>query len=85
MLGEFRLLGVLNDDLVRLRTSDVSGNYGAQLWSSIKLSKSKDCVRCETKLTAGARAFKPITNGYNRMHRICASCVERLKPQHETP
>lgn len=86
MLTECQLLRVLNDGLVRLQTSDFSGDYGAQLWTRVTLRKSKNktkkCCNCDSELAPGDVAFTPITNGYNRMHRICTICIERMRKDH---
>ncbi len=81
MMGECRLLSVMNEGLVRIATSDFSGDYGAQLWAKAKLRKEKKCFACEGQVAVGTEVYSPITNGYNRMHRICVGCVERMKSQ----
>lgn len=30
---------------------------------------------CTVPLAKGAEAFSPITNGYNRQHRVCFLCL----------
>lgn len=52
--------------------------YGAQLWTVGKIRKrGKRCVTCWNPLAPGCDAYRPITNGYNRMHRICTACIDR--------
>jgi hypothetical protein len=78
-LTSCRLLGVMNDGLIRLDTADWSYNYGKQLWSVVKTRKIAECVNCDGEISKSTNAYSPITNGYNRMHRICTTCVERMK------
>lgn len=48
-----------------------SEEYGEQVWSLCRLRRHKEskCVICGK--TLGEFGFRPITNGYNRIHRIC--------------
>jgi hypothetical protein len=57
----------------------LSSQYGEQLWAAITLRKNKDCFVCEIAMPRGGKAYRPITNGDNRMDRLCVSCVERLE------
>jgi hypothetical protein len=57
----------------------LSSQYGVQLWSAITLRKSKACFVCEIVMPRGAPAYRPITNGDNRMDRLCVRCVEHLE------
>lgn len=45
--------------------------YKRQVWALAKLRKHKTsrCAICGREV--GAVGYRPITNGYNRMHRIC--------------
>ena len=52
--------------------------YGRQIWtlSTRNLSAKyheRPCAKCGVRLGA-AKAYHPITNGNNRMHRICVKC-----------
>jgi hypothetical protein len=50
--------------------------YGRQCWTKVKLTqrirKVRLCAMCDGRL--GKEAFFPITNGKNRMERICLEC-----------
>jgi hypothetical protein len=50
--------------------------FGRQCWTKAKITKrvreSRLCVMCKGPL--GNKAFRPITNGNNRMERICLEC-----------
>lgn len=49
--------------------------YGEQVWSMSKLTikhKNDECAIC--RRSVGDHAYRPFTNGHNRMKRICASC-----------
>lgn len=51
-----------------------SGRTYVDLWVSAKLRKNTTCVFCDDPMCVGDEAFRPITNGYNRMwrgHRVC--------------
>lgn len=54
----------------------VATDFGAQVWSRAKLRKAKQCRVCGRRMLVGDRAYRPITNGQNRWHRMCLSCVE---------
>ena len=45
------------------------------VWSIVKLRKSSRCAECKEPLAVGAMAFRPLTNGNNRMDRLCGRCV----------
>jgi len=79
MLTDCRLLGVMNEGLVRMDTADFSYNYGKQLWGIVKTRKVARCANCDQEIPKASQVYSPITNGYNRMHRICTTCVEQLK------
>jgi hypothetical protein len=50
--------------------------FGRQCWTKCKMTKhtreSRQCAMCKGPL--GKEAFRPITNGNNRMERICLEC-----------
>lgn len=43
--------------------------FGQQMWTLVKCRKHKRCVITDVDLYK-QEAFAPVTNGYNRMHRI---------------
>jgi len=49
-----------------------------QLWSKIKLRKSKKCVVTGEMIEKGSMAFRPITNAINRMDRISEKGMEKM-------
>jgi hypothetical protein len=63
----------LTEDLMVIRHPE----YGEKMWGIVKLRKETKCAQCKGALAVGARAFSPITNGYNRMHRLCLGCAGR--------
>ncbi len=71
---DYRFIKRMNDGLVGLASS-----HGHQLFTTVKLRKTKPCTLCEVALKSGDKVYSPITNGYNRMHRICVACVEELE------
>lgn len=74
MSEDYEALNLLNEGLARL----THPKHGVDLWTSRKLRKPSTCVVCEGSMRKGLTAFGPITNGYNRMHRICVNCIIRL-------
>jgi hypothetical protein len=54
--------------------------YGRTMWVTGKTRRSRtrrapNCEICKTELASGMLAWRPLTNGYNRMHRICVVCL----------
>jgi hypothetical protein len=64
----------MNDDLVGL-----SSSHGQQLFTRARVRKHRACALCKRKILPGSLAYRPITNGYNRMHRLCVPCVQDLE------
>lgn len=54
----------------------LSSEYGRQLWSRCKVRKQHSCQECEQSFPVGSEMYRPITNGYNRMRRLCENCVQ---------
>lgn len=52
--------------------------FGRQLWSTVKVRKSKYCIVTGAPLK-GKEAFSPVTNGNNRMDRISILGMELIK------
>ena len=57
----------------------LASSHGQQLFTLNKLRKRTECAVCKGTLLPKDHAYSPITNGYNRMHRICAPCVNDLE------
>ena len=74
-MSEYRCVGTLGDNILRLE----SDRYGLQLWPRAKLRKAKGCSVCRKTIQPKQDAFLPITNGYNRMERICWECGQKLR------
>lgn len=73
---DYHFMKRMNDGLVGL-----SSSHGQQLFTLNKLRKPKPCALCKIELQPKQRAYAPITNGYNRMHRICVACVAELEAE----
>lgn len=43
-----------------------------QVWTATTMRKRHTCAVCAQPIAAGMRAFRPITNADNRLHRVCA-------------
>lgn len=55
--------------------------YGRQLWvlMGVPIRKPQECTICEQRFGPGStKMFRPVTNGYNRMERICQRCITEL-------
>lgn len=72
-LSNYKLVEKINDDLFR-----ISSIYGNQLFTKTTLRKKNVCAVCLCFLYSNDVAFKPITNGNNRMKRICQTCIEEI-------
>lgn len=68
---DYRRVAVMNEGLLRV----ASEKYGMQLFTRVKLRKNTSCAACGDPLNKGTEAFSPLTNGYNRMHRVCFHCL----------
>jgi hypothetical protein len=53
--------------------------YGKQLWSTGKCRKDFVCQITGKNIPKGSVAYRPITNGYNRMHRISEDGMKKLE------
>jgi len=56
--------------------------YGIQLWliTNTKVRKNHECQMCGRLVVQGLeKMYRPITNGINRMDRICRDCIENPK------
>jgi hypothetical protein len=51
--------------------------FGRQVWTKAKTRKVWECEVCRKRIEKGQVAYRPITNGYNRMCRICEECMEQ--------
>jgi hypothetical protein len=57
----------------------IARNRKTALWTICTLKKLHHCDRCKVALPPGERAWRPITNSNDRMHRLCVSCVDHLR------
>ena len=73
-MGRYSLVTVLTDGVVGLSSEE----FGRQLWHRCSTRKVQECEMCHWKFGVGSRMYRPITNGYNRMQRLCEDCVDRL-------
>ena len=64
-MTNYTLEQILDKNIVILNSE-----YGSQMWSRITLRKDTICEETKLALSKGMKAFRPNTNGYNRMHRI---------------
>lgn len=52
---------------------------GQQLWTLVKTRKPRKCSVCRGEIAIGTGAFRPLTNGNNRYHRIHPGCIPRSR------
>jgi len=71
----------LNEGLVGMRSHE----HGMQLWTRGKARKVATCRCCESTIERSEVSWRPLTNGYNRMHRICDTCIANLTPTEAAP
>ena len=80
----YRLEKVINEGLVLLFHTA----YGRQMWHTCTVRKRWECNVSGKYINSGEKAWRPITNGYNRMHRISNLGMARLSrvddAQHKT-
>ncbi len=57
--------------------------FGRQVWVRSKLRKSCQCAVTGRPLHAGDSAYRPLTNQYNRMQRICEQVIKDSFPCHK--
>ncbi len=72
-MTNYRIMEVVSPGLV-----GVTSEYGGQLMTERTLRKNTRCETCREPLAKGSRAFGPVGNGMNRMHRIHARCLSAL-------
>ena len=65
----------LADDLCGL----IHPRYGRQIWSKVKMKKVAKCIVTGKPLGPGSIAYRPITNGSNRMRRISEEGMKELE------
>jgi len=70
----YTLVSIPGDGLALLS----SARYGQQLWVQCKTRKAHQCRECGLICSAGTVMYRPLTNGYNRMERVCVGCVHDM-------
>ena len=75
---EYVIKAFISDQLFLIWNS----RYGSQTWATVRVQKKYSQSPCQIcKRPIGSNAFRPITNGYNRSHRICSTCVDNFVKQ----
>ena len=56
-----------------------SYEFGDQLWVRFdRTRKTHTCVGCGERIDKKSVGYRPLTNGYNRMLRLCRVCGDRI-------
>ncbi len=63
---KYQLVKVMSEGLVGL----THPKYGRQMWHRCKVRKYWDCEVSDRRIHPSDNAWRPVTNGQNRMHRI---------------
>ena len=53
--------------------------HGIKTWALCRLRKQAKCILSGVLINKGEHAFRPITNGYDRMNRISVLAMSHLK------
>lgn len=77
----YTFVELINNRMVRLRHEAERRNQGVQIWTLCQLRKSNNCSQCGDTLHKNDNAYRPTTNGSNRMERICIPCKRTLAGQ----
>ena len=72
-MTNYFFINTINGEMVFLNSK-----YGQQIWTLIKLRKDAICAEMNIKIPKGSMAYRPITNGYNRMERISELGMETI-------
>lgn len=75
-MTNYKLIARMAEGVARL----TSAAYGQQLWTVAKSRRPAECAHCCLTTEAGEQTWRPLTNGANRMHRICDECIGILDP-----
>ena len=71
MHGDYRFVTTMGKNLCVLNYQGKSD----QIWSCCKVRKTHRCADCGKSFDVGKTMFRPVTNGINRGHRLCPSCM----------
>lgn len=78
-MGYYKYVKAIGDGAIILK----SAKHGEQVWTLCKLRKDNRCVVAEERILKGDEAYRPVTNGYNRMERISKVGMSILKAANE--
>ncbi len=73
-MNNYSLIEIINENLVGL----YHPKHGRQAWCEVFLRKPATCVVTGVSLKPKEIAFRPVTNGYNRMERISKKGINVL-------
>lgn len=61
----YTLQKIISSDIIVL-----DGIYGSKTWKRCRLRKDTECIETKIELSKGDEAYRPMSNGYDRMERI---------------
>ncbi len=71
----YRVVARRSDNIVVL----VHPQYGQAMWTTVVTRKNTKCETCGVDIPKRSTAWSPLTNGYNRTHRLCVECVKNAQ------
>ena len=75
MSQNYKLVAEMGPTLVVLESRE----FPPKMWTECTVRKYHRCVACNGNIKKGRRAYRPITNGNNRMDRICIACITLIR------
>jgi len=70
-MTEYTCVKMLSDGVVGL-----DSEFGRQLFTVRTARKRwRACAQCGAPIEKGSLCWGPVTNGLNRMHRLCSECI----------
>lgn len=76
-MGEYYFVKAPAEEITVLEHWD----KGVQIWTPCKVRRFHLCRVCFGNILKGQMAHRPITNKDNRYHRICESCMKKLREE----
>lgn len=75
MTEDYRFIERRNEGLVIL----THPQYKTEPWTVAKVRKKHICAVSGKPIKVGEECYRPVTNGYNRMHRIKRDIIDKFQ------